>query len=214
MSAEVLLTDAEWMRITAVCRNLPNDARPLISSIISTYRRLPEYKKLEWRYDEAEKLAGKTAELIKRIERYRNDASVPESLRPAWQEKVEGLDNLVDVLTLWTERFQEMEKRGKLELKASRDAVRTLIQYLRMILGELDRSKDVERLVATVLEIADPGMKNKYIGWQIRRAIEEWRLPQQGLAMSNDEFFTNLDRDPRVQESINQLITNPETQKK
>jgi hypothetical protein len=65
-----------------------------------------------------------------------------------------------------------------------------------------------------VLEIADPGMKNKYIGWQIRRAIEEWRLPQQGLAMSNDEFFTNLDRDPRVQESINQLITNPETQKK
>ena len=66
---------------------------------------------------------------------------MPESLRPAWQEKVEGLDNLVDVLTLWTERFQEMEKRGKLELKASRDAVRTLIQYLRMILGELDRSK-------------------------------------------------------------------------
>jgi hypothetical protein len=79
MSAEVLLTDAEWQRITAVCRNLTNDVRPLISSFISTYRRLPEYKKLEWRYDEAGTLARKTAELIKRIERYRNDASVPES---------------------------------------------------------------------------------------------------------------------------------------
>jgi hypothetical protein len=55
MSAEV--TDAEWKRITAACRNLTNDARPSISSFISVYRRLPEYKKLEWRYDEAAKLA-------------------------------------------------------------------------------------------------------------------------------------------------------------
>jgi hypothetical protein len=93
------------------------------------------------------------------------------SLRPAWQKNVEGLDKLIDVLTLWKERFQEMQKIGK--LKVSRDAVRTLIQYLRLILGELDRSKEVERLVATVLEIADTGTKKKNIGWQIRTAIEE-----------------------------------------
>jgi hypothetical protein len=201
MSAEVLLTDAEWTRITAVCPNLPNDARPWISSFISAYRRLLEYKKLEWRYDEAARLARKTGELIKRIERYRNDESVPEFLHPAWQGKIEGLNDLVDVLTLWTERFQQTEKRGKLELKASRDAVRTFIHYLGLIM-KLDRSKEVERLVATVLEIADPGMKKKDVGWQIRTAIEECRRP----AMSNDEFFTNFERDPRFQESIKRLI--------
>ena len=203
MSAEGPLTDAEWKRITAACPNLPDDARPFMSSIISTYRRLPEYKKLESRYEEAATLARKAAELIERIERYRNDASVPESLRPAWQKKVEGLDKLIDVLTLSKERFQETEKIGKLELKVSRDAVRTLIQYLRLILGELDRSKEVERLVATVLEIADPGKKKKNIGWQIRTAIEAWRQLQQ---VSNDEFFTNLEQDPRFQESIKRLI--------
>ena len=117
----------------------------------------------------------KTAELIKRIERYRNDASVPESLRPQWQNGVEGLDKLVDVLTLWTGRFQETAKGGKFELEVSRDGARTLIHYLRMILElflgrELDRSKEVERFVAKVLEIADPGMKKKNIGWQIRTA--------------------------------------------
>jgi hypothetical protein len=56
------------------------------------------------------------------------------------KKKVEGLDKLVDLLTLWTERLQETERRGKLELKVSRDAVRTLIQYLGMIL-KVDRSK-------------------------------------------------------------------------
>lgn len=210
MSAEGPLTDAEWTRIAAACQNLPDDARPFMSSIISTYRRLPEYKKLESRYEEAATLARKAAELIERIERYRNDASVPESLRPEWQEKVEGLDKLVDDLTLWTKRFQETEKKGKLELRVSRDAVLTLIQYLRLILGELDRSKEVERLVATVLEIADPGKKKK-IGWQIRRAIEEWRRLE---ASHYDETLTNLSNDPRVQESLKRLIPDLEAQKK
>jgi hypothetical protein len=201
MSAQFLLTDAEWTRITAVYGNLPNHARPWISSFISAYRRLREYNKLEWRYDEAPRLAGKTAELIKRIERYRDDARVPESIRPAWQAKVEGLDELVDVLTPWTERFEQTEKVGKLELKVSRDAVRTLIQYLGMIM-KIDRSKELQRLIATVLEIADPGIKKKKFGWQIRTAIEEWRQ----RANSNDEFFTNLEQDPRFQESIKRLI--------
>jgi hypothetical protein len=186
MSAEV--TDAEWKRITAACRNLTNDARPSISSFISVYRRLPEYKKLEWRYDEAAKLARKTAELIKRIERYRNDASVPESLRPQWQNGVEGLDKLVDVLTLWTGRFQETAKRGKFELEVSRDGVRTLIHYLRMILElflgrELDRSKEVERFVAKVLEIADPGMKKKSaLAAATRRSIAPVRRARSAVA--------------------------------
>jgi hypothetical protein len=216
MSAEILLPDAEWERITAVCRNLPNDARPLISTFISVYRNLLEYKNWERRYDEAATLARKSAELLKRIEQYRN-ANVPESLLPAWHKNVEGLDELVDVLTHWTERFQETEKRGKVELKVSRDAVRTLIHYLGMIVGELDRSNEVEKLVATVLEIADPGMKKKdkkkNIRWQIRRAIEEWRQLQQEHG-SDDEYFKNLERDPRFQESIKRLIPDLEVQKK
>jgi hypothetical protein len=158
MSAEVLLNDTEWEQITAVCPGMPNDARPLISSFISVYRDLLEYKSWERRYDEAAKLARKSAELIERIEQYRN-VDVPETLLPAWHKSVEGLDELVDVLTHWTGRFQETEKRGRVELKVSRDAVQTLIQYLRMIVGKLDRSNEVEQLVATVLEIADPGMK-------------------------------------------------------
>jgi hypothetical protein len=93
ISDDVLLTDAEWERITAVRRNLPNHVRPLISSFISVYRRLPQYKELEWRYDEAAILARKTAELIERIERYRNYVSVPESLRPEWQKKLKDLMN-------------------------------------------------------------------------------------------------------------------------
>jgi hypothetical protein len=123
-------------------------------------------------------------------------------------KKIEGLDELVDVLTLWTERFQKMEKIGKIVLKVSRDAVPTLIQYLGMIL-KVDRSKEVEQLVATVLKIADPGMKKKNIGWQIRRAIKEWRRLHQRIAIDDESFH-----DPRVQESINQLISNLETQKK
>jgi hypothetical protein len=212
MSAEVLLTDDDWERVIAVCPGMPNDARPLISSFIAVYRRLPEYKKLEWRYDEASRLARKTAELIRRIEQYRRDASVPESLPTAWQKTVEGLDELVDVLALWTKRFHETEKRGRVELKVSRDAVQTLIRYLSMIMGKLDRSKEVEQLVATVLKIADPGNK-KIIGWQIRRAIEEWRLLQQGLGM-DDEFFTNFERDPHFQESLKRLIPDLEAQKR
>ena len=57
MSAEALLTDEEWVRITAVCPGMPNDARSLVSSFISVYRQLPEYKKLKRLYDEAAKLA-------------------------------------------------------------------------------------------------------------------------------------------------------------
>ena len=211
MSAQFLLTDAEWTRITAVYGNLPNHARPWISSFISAYRRLREYNKLEWRYDEAPRLAGKTAELIKRIERYHDDARVPESIRPAWQAKVEGLDELVDVLTPWTERFEQTEKVGKLELKVSRDAVRTLIQYLGMIM-KIDRSKELQQLIATVLEIADPGIKKK-VGWRIRIAIEKRRQQQEELArqndlgMSDDELF-------RVKKSLNQLLSDRETQEK
>jgi hypothetical protein len=82
----------------------------------------------------------------------------------------------------------------------------TLIQYFRLILGELDRSKKVERLLKTVLVIADPGLKKKNISWQIRRAIEEWQRLQQGLY---DETLTNLSNDPRVQESIKRLISEP-----
>jgi hypothetical protein len=213
MSAEVLLTDAEWNRIIAICPNLTNAARPSISSFISIYRRFPEYKKLQWRCDEAAKLAQKTAELIKRIERYRNDASVPEFLlHPEWQKDFEGLDQLIDVLTLWTERFQETEKTWKRVLQASRDGARTLIHYLSMI-WKLDRSKEVERRVATVLEIADPSMKKKNIGWQIRTAMEKWRRLQQGPAMSDDEFFTRAELE-RVQESMEQLIFNREPQQK
>jgi hypothetical protein len=216
-AAEIQLTDDEWKRITEACRDVPNEARPWISSVIYIYRRLPEYKNLEWRYEKAAILARDTAELIKRIGQYRSDADVPESLRPQWQKDVEGLDKLVDVLVLWTGRFQETAKRGKLELAVSRDAVRTLVQYLGPILElfmgrELDRSKEVERFVATVLKVADPGMK-KNIGWQIRRAIEEWRLLQQGLGMSDDEYLQNLGRDPRFQESIKQLIPDLDTQK-
>lgn len=218
MSAEVLLTDAEWVRITAVCPGMPNDARPLISSFISVYRDLLEYESWERRYDEAAKLAQKSAELIKRVEQYRN-VDVPKSLLPAWHKSVEGLDELVDVLTHWTERFQETEKRGKVELKVSRNALRTLIQYLCMIVGKLDRSKEVQQFVATMLEIADPDMKKKdknkkkNIAWQIRRAIEEWHLMQQGLGMSDDEYFKNLECDPRFQELIKQLIPDLDTQK-
>ena len=137
---------------------------------------------------------------------------MPESLPTAWQKTVEGLDELVDVLALWTKRFHETEKRGRVELKVSRDAVQTLIRYLSMIMGKLDRSKEVEQLVATVLKIADPGNK-KIIGWQIRRAIEEWRLLQQGLGM-DDEFFTNFERDPHFQESLKRLIPDLEAQKR
>ena len=79
--------------------------------------------------------------------------------------------------------------------------MRTLTKYLGMIM-ELDRSKEVEQLVATVLGIADPGMKKKKFGWQIRTAIEEWRR----RANSNDEFFTNLEQDPRFRKSIKRLI--------
>lgn len=202
MSAEVLLTDDEWGRITAVCPGMPNDARPFITSFISVYRRLPEYKQLKSRYDEAARLAQKTVELTERVERYRNDVSVPESLRPAWQKKVEGIDELVSVLTLWTERFQKTAKTGKVELKVSRDAVQTLIGYLRLILGrELDRSKEVERLIATVLEIADPDMKKKNIGWQIRRAIDEWRQRHPGP----EDELENVDH-PRLQEAMKRLI--------
>jgi hypothetical protein len=137
-------------------------------------------------------------------------------------KKVEGLDELSSVLMLFTERFQETAKkgkaelktkRGKAELKVSRNAAQTLIGYLTIIMGKLDRSKKVERLVATVLEIADPDMKKKNIGWQIRRATEEWQLMQQGLGMSDDDYFKNLERDPRFQESIKQLIPDLDTQK-
>jgi hypothetical protein len=203
MSAQFLLTDAEWRKITAVCGNLPNDARPWISSFISAYRCIRQYKQLEWRYDEAGRLAGKTAELIKRIERYCDDATMPESIRPAWRTKVEGLDELVNVLTRWTERFEQTEKVGKLELKASGDAVRTLIKCLGMIM-ELDRSKEQQRVIATVLEIADPGMKKK-VGWQIRTVIEEWRRQQEEHG-SEDEYFKNVERDPRFQEAVKRLI--------
>jgi hypothetical protein len=202
MNAEVLLTDAEWERIAADCPSLTDDLRPSISSFISIYRRLPQYKELEWRYDEAATLARKTGELIKRIERYRNDAAVPESLRLEWQENVKGLDKLADALALWTERFQETERRGKLELKAARDSMQTLIGYLRFIMGGLDRSKEVERFVATVLEIADPGTKKKDIGWQIRRSIDWWQRFEQE---HYDETLTNMSKDPRVQESMKQL---------
>jgi hypothetical protein len=211
MTAEVLLTDAEWEQITAVCPGMPNEARSFLSSFISIYRRLPEYRQLRWRYDEAARLGRRTAELTKRIERYRNDASVPELLRPEWQKNVEGLDEVVGVLTLWTERFQETAKTGNIKLKVSGDVVQTLIGCLRLILGrELDRSKEVEGLIATVLRIADPGMK-KNIGWQIRRAIEEWRRLK---ASHYDETLTNLSNDSRVQESLKRLIPDLEAQKK
>jgi hypothetical protein len=213
MSAEVLLTEAEWARIAAACPGMPDDARPFISSFISLYRRLPEYKKLAWRYDEAARLARKTAELTDRIERYRSDARMPESLGSAWQESVEGLDELVGLLTLWTERFQETAKRGQGELKASRDPVQMLIRLLHTIMGRLDRSNEVERLVATVLQIADPGLKKRNVGWQIRRAIEQLRLLHQGRGI-DDEFFTNVDCDPHFQESIKRLIPDLEAQKK
>jgi hypothetical protein len=209
MTAEEI--EAIWKQITAVCPGMPNEARPLITSFISVYRRQPEYKQLKWRYDEAAKLAKKTDELTKRIKRYQNDVSVPEPLRPAWKERVEGLDKLVDVLTLWTERFQETEKMGKFELKVFRNPVQALIGYLQIIRG-LDRSKEVERLVATVLEIADSGMKKKNIGWQIRRAIEDARRVRKEFGMS-DEFFANLERDPRFEESIKRLIPDLEEQK-
>jgi hypothetical protein len=215
MNAEVLptdeweLTDAEWERITAVCPGMPNDARPRISSVISLYRHLTEYSELERRYDEAATLARKTAELIRRIEQYQNSTSVPEALRPAWQENVEGLDKLVEALTLWRKRFQETERREKLELKVSRHPVRLVLQYLMMVLGrKLDRSKEVEALVATVLEIADPGMKEKNIGWQIRTAVKEWRWLMH--ATPDDEGLI-LDGDTRVQESIKRLIPNLDT---
>jgi hypothetical protein len=210
--AEVPLTDAEWTRITAVCPNLPDDARPFMSSLISIYRRLLQYKKLERRYEEVAILARKTAELIKSIELYRNDASVPDCLRPVWRKKVEGLGELVEVLTLWTRRFQNMANIGNLELNVSRDAVRALLGYLRLV-RELDRSKEVERLVATVLEIAGTDTKKKNIGWLIRTAIEECRRQQQefalrsDLGMSDDELF-------RVNESMKKLISDLETEKK
>jgi hypothetical protein len=227
MSAEALLTDEEWARITAVCQGMPNEARPLITSFISVYRQLPEYKKLKRLYDEAARLAQKTAELTERIERYRNDASAQESLCPTWQKSVGGLDELVGVLTLWTERFQETKKMGKIEVKVSRDAVKTLLGYIHVMVWKLDRSKEVERLVATVLEIADDGvekkketkekkkkkMKKKNIGWQIRTAIDERRRLEQKRE-SDDEYFKNLASDPRFQESMKRLIPDLDTQKK
>jgi hypothetical protein len=133
----------------------------LISSFISVYRQLPEYKRLKRLYDQAAKLARKPAKLTERIERYRNDASAPESLCLEWQKSVGGLDELVSVLTLWTERFQETEKKGKIEVQVSRDAVQTLIGYVHVMVWKLDRSKEVERLVATLLEIADEGVEKK-----------------------------------------------------
>jgi hypothetical protein len=210
---EVPLTDAEWTRITAVCPSLPDDARPFISSCISHYRRLLEYQKLERRYEEAARLARKTAELIKRIELYRNDAIISERLRPVWRKKVERCGELVGALTLWTERFQNMAKIGKLELEVCRDPVRTLLGDLRLILRKLDRSKEVERLVATLLELADAGTKKKNIGWQIRTAIEEWRRQEQECALRSDMGLSD-DELRRISESIQKLISDPGAEKK